>query len=110
MSADPFAPLSRKKLLVYSGIAGAILLSGGATMLHLGTPLWRVLLAVVAFGALFCVVTAVTNWVTGGRRSDVPVGPAGVRPPVRLMRVLPYMLAAIVLFLLLQLLGVLTSK
>lgn len=110
MSADPFAPLSRTKLLVYSGMATAILITGGATMLYLDVPPWRVLLTVVAFGAFFGVVAAVMNWATGGRKCDVPVGPAGIRPPVRLMRALPYMVAVIVLFQLLQLLGLLTSK
>lgn len=110
MSADPFAPLSRKKLLVYSGIACAILLCGGAMMVHQEVPLWRVLLAICFFAVLFGVVVAATNWLTEGKRTDVPVRPAGVRPPERLMRALPYMLAAIIFFQLFQLIGLLASK
>jgi hypothetical protein len=110
MNRDSFAPISKKKLVVYGCIAAIILLFGCGWLLYLDTPFWRVLLLAVLMIALLGGTVACAVWISGGRRSDVPVGPAGVGLPIRLKKAVPYMIAAIVIIQFVKLIDVLTSK
>ncbi|WP_414665190.1 hypothetical protein [Horticoccus sp. 23ND18S-11] len=110
MNRDAFAPISKKKLVVYGCIAAIILLSGSAWLLYLETPFWRVLLLAGLMIALLGGTVAGAIWISGGRRSEVPLGPAGARLPVRLLKALPFMFAAFIIIQIVRLIDVLTSK
>jgi hypothetical protein len=106
MSGDPFGLPPKKKLIAYACTCGAILCAGCSFFIYQGVPLWRVLLlvgAAVVVGGGFIVGMI---WISGGKRSEVPVGPAGVRPPIRMMKALPYAFALLALFYLLKLIEV----
>jgi hypothetical protein len=110
MNRDPFAPPSKKKLLVYSWIGVALLVLGGAMSIAMGESPLRTLLSVLGFGLVAAGFVAGYMWLLGGRRSETPAGPTGVRPPVRMMKALPYMFVFIALFYLMKLFEVFGSK
>ncbi len=94
MSGDPFGLPSKKKLAIYACLAGGIIVAGCAEAFLQDVPWWRILLwagmmVVICGGAVGGMM-----WLLSGRRSEVAVGPAGVRPPVRALKALPYLIAA----------------
>ena len=107
MSSDPFAQIPKKRVIVYGSVAAAVLFSGCAWLLYLGIPPWRVLL--VAANAVADIVVSVALLIafSGGERRDRLTRVDGERPPLRYVKALPYLIAAI---LILQLLQVLTPK
>lgn len=110
MNNDPFAPLSKKRWTTYAAILSAVVGGGIALMISLGDSPPRVV-------AFFLVATIVLSgfvgagvWLSSGERSDTPVGPAAIKPPVRLKKAMPYIFAVIVLIQMLKLIEVLGTK
>jgi len=110
MSRDPFAPPSKKKLLVYSWIGAAVLIAGSVLFIAIGMPPLRAVLFFLGMGAFFAGAIWGYLWLCGGRRSEVAMGPAGVKPPVRLMKALPYMIGLVAIFYLLKIVESYTSR
>jgi hypothetical protein len=69
-----------------------------------------VVLLVTVLVAICGGAVAGTIWFSGGRRSVEPVGPAGVKPPARLIKALPYMFTVIALFYLIKLFEAFSSR
>lgn len=110
MNHDPFAPLSKKRWTIYATILAAVATGGITLMISLGDSPPRVV-------AFFLVATIVLSgfvgagvWLSSGERSDTSVGPAAIKPPVRLKKAMPCIFAAVVLIQVLKLIEVLGTK
>jgi len=109
-SDDPFGIPSTKRLLAYACVGGVILIGGCVLALHQGTPAWRVVLLAGLVAAICGGVIGAAIWFSRGPRSEVPVGRAQVRPPVRMMKALPYVLGLMVLLYLVKLAETFSSR
>jgi len=97
-NGDPFGIPSTKKLIAYASGGGTILIGGCAVALYQGTPPWRVLLLAGVMVAICGDAIGAVIWLSRGPRTEVPIGPAQVKPPIRMMKALPYMFGLIALF------------
>lgn len=110
MNHDPFAPPSKKKLLVYSWIGASLLVAGVVLFIAIGVPPLRAALFFLGMGGFFAGAIWGYLWLCGGKRTEVAVGPAGVKPPARLMKALPYMIGVIALLYLLKIIETFASR
>ena len=110
MQNDLYAPVRRGRLVAYAAVAVVVLGLGALALILVGISITRVLLGTVMLSIIMFGAVAGTIWITGGERSTDGVGPANLRLPVRLRKVLPYIFAAIVFSYLYQLFELVWAK
>lgn len=108
---DPFAPLSRKRVLIYSVVGATTLCAAaiGFGSLEGGFSPGELLRTAGIAGIPSLAALTFSAWLSAGKRTAHGVGPAGVRLPVRLVRALPYLWGIIALISLIRLIDLLLS-
>jgi hypothetical protein len=101
---DPFAPLSKKRKIVYA--IGAALAFVIVTVLlgsmEGGFSAWELLLVAGIVSIPSLAMLVMIAWLSAGKRSGRCVGPANVKVPVRLLKALPYLIGIVALFYLMK--------